>query len=107
MIIFHEILFPSADLLMIFLPDESKRTIVPRQIERIHTENTPNSLSEYCLRGLYGNRAYYDLVCAKLPEDGLPMSIFKCVQYGPMCKCGISDCDKPLFTECHFSLMKK
>lgn len=92
---------------MIFLPDESKRTIVPRQIERIQFNNCPNSLAEYCLRGLYANRAYYEMVCSNLLADELPQRIFQSVQYGPMCRCGNSECDKPLFTECHFSLMKK
>lgn len=92
---------------MIFLPDESKRTILPRQVERIRSENSPNSLSEYCLRGLYANQPYYEMVCANLAESELPRRIFYCVQYGPICRCGNSECDNMLFTECHFSLMKK
>lgn len=97
----------SADLLMIFLPDESKRTIVPRQVEKICSGNSPCSLSEYCLRSLYENRSFYEMICVKLPDDGLPKNIYQNVMYGPICRCGYSECDKPLFTECHFSLMKK
>lgn len=97
----------SADLLMIFLPDESKRTIVPRQIDHIRFMNSPSNLSEYCLRGLYAKRAYYDMICEHLTADELPKKILECVQYGPVCRCGNSECDKPIFTECHFSLMKK
>lgn len=97
----------SADLLMIFLPDESKRTIIPRQIERVRLDNSPSSLTEYCLRGLYANLSYYEMICANLPEDQLPRRIFQSVQYGPICRCGNTECDKPLFTECNFSLMKK
>ncbi|XP_031636758.1 leucine-rich repeat and death domain-containing protein 1 [Contarinia nasturtii] len=97
----------SADLLMIFLPDESKRTIVPRQVEKICSGNNPNSLSEYCLRSLYESRSLYEIVCVKLPSDGLPKNVFQNVMCGPICRCGYSECNKPLFTECHFSLMKK
>lgn len=92
---------------MIFLPDESKRTIIPRQIDQIRLVNSPSSLTEYCLRGLYANRSYYEIICANLPADGLPKKILQSVQYGPVCRCGNSECDKPIFTECHFSLMKK
>lgn len=92
---------------MIFLPDESKRTIIPRQIEQIRTENSPNSLTEYCLRGLYQNQFYYDAICANLSADGLPKKILQYVLDGPVAMCGLGECDKPLFTECHFSLMKK
>lgn len=92
---------------MIFLPDESKRTIIPRQIEQIRFENSPNSLTEYCLRSLYENQFYYSMICANLPADGLPKRTLQFVRDGPVTMCGLSECDKPLFTECHFSLMKK
>lgn len=97
----------SADLLMIFLPDESKRTIIPRQIEQIRLENSPHRLTEYCLRGLYRNQFYYNMICANLPADVLPKRMLQYVLHGPVTLCGLSECDKPLFTECHFSLMKK
>lgn len=92
---------------MIFLPDESKRTIVPRQIEKIRMDNGPSSLAEYCLRSLYGNRKFYEMICNNLQADELPQKIFQSVQYGPICWCGNNDCDKTIFTECHFTLMKK
>lgn len=92
---------------MIFLPDESKKTIIPSQIEKIRSENGPSSLIEYCLRGLYANRPFYDTICANLAEDALPLKIYQTVQHGPICRCGNSECDKFIFTECHFSLMKK
>lgn len=97
----------SADLLMIFLPDDIKRTVIPNQIERIRVVNNPNSLTEYCLRGLYHNQLFYNVICASLPADGLPKKMLKCVLSGPVTMCGNSECAKPLFTECHFSLMKK
>lgn len=92
---------------MIFLPDESKRTIIPRQIEQIRMENSPHRLTEYCLRGLYQNQFYYNMICANLPADVLPQRILRYVLDGPVTTCGLSECDRPLFTECHFSLMKK
>lgn len=97
----------SADLLMIFLPDECKRTILPRGIKTIRFENTPSTLYEYSLRGLYRNRQYYNAICGHLTSDCLPLSIFKSVRNGPICMCGNEACNVPLFTECHFSLMKK
>lgn len=103
---FHLFYF-SADLLMIFLPDESKRTIIPRGIRTIRCDNTPSSLYEYSLRGLYHNRQFYDAICSRMTTDCLPLKIFQSVQHGPICNCGNIDCDVPLFTECHFSLMKK
>lgn len=92
---------------MIFLPDDIKRTVIPNQIERIRMANNPNSLIECCLRGLYHNQLFYNLICANLPADGLPKKILKCVLSGPVTMCGNSECKIPLFTECHFSLMKK
>lgn len=92
---------------MIFLPDESKRTIIPRQINHIRFINSPSNLIEYCLRGLYKNRNYYEMQCANLSANELPMKILEWVKSGPVCHCGNSECDKIIFTECHFSLMKK
>lgn len=100
----------SADLLMIFLPDESKRTIIPRGIKKLSTSfdsRHPASLYEISLRHLYNDRHIYNTVCRNLREDSLPVNIFNHVQQGPVTICGASSCSTPLFTECHFSLLKK
>lgn len=92
---------------MIFLPDESKRTILPRGIEIIRFDNRPSTLYEYSLRGLHQNRQYYDIICANLTIDCLPQRVLRNVQHGPICLCGNDECSIPIFSECHFSLMKK
>lgn len=100
----------SADLLMIFLPDESKRTIIPRGIKKLSTPSdprNPSSLYEYSLRSLYNNRHIYNFICRNLNNDLLPAEIFNHVQQGPVAVCGSDTCTTSLFTECHFTLLKK
>lgn len=92
---------------MIFLPDESKRTILPRGIEIIRLENTPSSLYECSLRGLYQDRKYYEAICMNLSIDSLPQRIYRSIQHGPICNCGNNQCNIPIFSDCHFVLMKK
>lgn len=92
---------------MIFSPDESGRTVVPCQVEKIRLHNSPASLTELSLRSLYENQSYYEMICAKLSVNELPRNIYNNVVYGPICRCGDKKCDKPLFTECHLTLIKK
>lgn len=100
----------SADQLMIFLPDECKRTVLPRGIKIVHLTSkprTPNRLLELGLRRLYDSRSFYDHVCAILPEGILPHEIHQAVINGPPCLCGYSGCETPIFMECNFTLLKK
>lgn len=100
----------SADSLMIFLPDESKRTIIPRGIKKLSTPSdprNPSTLYEFCLRNLYNTRHVYNIICRSLSKDSLPVEILNYVQQGPVTVCGSLTCTTPLFTECHFSLFKK
>lgn len=95
---------------MIFLPDESKKTILPHGISTVHLDaqpREPNRLYEFGLRGLVKNPDYYNLACLVLQEGILPSNIHRLVMNGPVCLCGYTACSKPMFTECHFSLLKK
>lgn len=90
---------------MIFLPDSSRKAIIPRGIELIQTENNPSSLCEFALRTIYQNEYLNDNVCKN--ASNVPHKLLHRINAGPVCKCGNSECNIPLFTECHFSLMKK
>lgn len=101
---------PSADQLMIFLPDESKQTILPRGINTVHLHTQPRSpsrLLELGLRSLYGAQNFYEHICSNLPAGVLPNDIYQSLINGPVCRCGHTPCQTPLFTECHFVLLKK
>lgn len=95
----------SADVLMIFLPDNNRKAAIPREIELIQTENSPSSLCEFALRTIYQNEYLNDNVCKN--ESNVPHNLLHRIKCGPVCRCGNVACDTPLFTECHFSLMKK
>lgn len=101
----------SADLLMIFLPDEHKRTIVPRSVNHITFINEPRrppSLYELGLRALYADQKYYDTICQQMDDNCfVPKVIQENIINGPICLCGIDSCRSTLFTECHFLLLKK
>lgn len=95
---------------MIFLPDESKRTILPRGIQIVHVNTQPrcpSRLIELGLRNLYNAPSFYDRVCINLPNGVLPHDIHEALINGPVCQCGLSSCQTPLFTECFFVLLKK
>lgn len=95
----------SADLLMIFLPTECKRTIIPRGIDIIRIENSPMKLFEYALRELYKSKYHYDKI--SLDAFNIPWNVFEKVSAGPVGKCGNEECNVHIFSECHFALMKK
>lgn len=95
---------------MIFLPDECKRTILPYGIKTVHICTQPRSparLIELGLRSLYKGHDFYEHVCAVLSEGVLPHDIHQAVIRGPPNLCGNEICRMPLFTECHFVLLKK
>lgn len=93
----------SADSMMIFSPDIIKRIILPHDIEIILSDLGPCSLFEYTLRTLYRNRG----LCEDLAIDCLPQKFIKCLQRGPISMCDYDQCGLPIFTECHFSLLRK
>lgn len=102
--------FPhSADQMMVFLPDESKKTILPKGMQLIHIESkrTPMRLLELGLRHLYKHSDYYKIVCDSIKEEMLPRKIYLRIVYGPVTVCGNELCSIPLFTECYFLLLKK
>lgn len=95
---------------MIFLPDESKRTVLPHGIQRVHLNSQPRipcSLIELGLRNLYTAPEYYKQICSILPDGVLPHDIYQSLINGPPSLCGNQMCRAPLFTECHFLLLKK
>lgn len=94
---------------MVFLPDESKHTILPLGMKIIHMQNvrTPMRLLEMGLRNLYQHPAYYKKVCDYLKEDMIPKEIFDRIINGPIAACGNEFCAVPLFTESYFFLLKK
>lgn len=95
--------------MMVFLPDESKHTVLPRGMSLVHMNHNrhPAKLSELILRNLYKHTDYYQLVCDHLSEGILPTDIFNRITEGPATQCGNDCCATPLFTECYFLLLKK
>lgn len=94
---------------MVFLPDESKHTILPKGMQTIHLQNkrTPMRLLELGLRNLYQNPVYYKKVCDYIEPDMLPTEIYDRIVNGPTAGCGNEFCALPLFTESYFFLLKK
>lgn len=99
----------SADQMMVFLPDVSKHTVLPRGMAVVHTNTSrnPARLSELILRNLYKHTEYYQQVCNSLSEGILPNDIFNRIMEGPATQCGNDCCAAPLFTESYFLLLKK
>lgn len=99
----------SADQMMVFLPDESKHTMLPRGMAMVHfdTHRVPPKLSELGLRGLYSSQDYYKMVNEYLEEGIVPQDIHSRIVDGPAAVCGNDYCSAPLFTECYFLLLKK
>lgn len=99
----------SADQMMVFLPDESKHTMLPRGMAMVHfdTHRVPPKLSELGLRGLYSNQDYYKMVSEYLEEGIVPKDIHSRIVDGPAAVCGNDYCAAPMFTECYFLLLKK
>lgn len=95
--------------MMIFLPDESKHTILPRGMARVHfnTNREPLRLGELGLRSIYMNAEYYKMVCDRLMAGIVPEDIYARIMDGPATFCGNGCCAKPIFTECYFLLLKK
>lgn len=90
---------------MIFLPDEHKRTIIPRTIRRISFLTHPRiplSLFELSLRATHGSEPADDAV-----EECFPREVDVYLERGPICLCGYEKCKQIIFTECYFLLLKK
>lgn len=94
---------------MIFLPDESKHTILPNGMRKVHITNVrkPPSLVEFSLKALYGAQLFYKTVCDNLEDGMFPRDIQEHIKDGPTTKCGSDFCYSPLFTESYFILVKK
>lgn len=95
--------------MMIFLPDESKHTILPRGMAIVHfnTHREPLRLGELGLRSMYNNPEYYKMILDNLECGIVPEEIYARIMDGPATFCGNDCCAKPIFTECYFLLLKK
>lgn len=95
--------------MMIFLPDESKHTILPRGLTKVHLHDmrVPATLIELGLRGLYRSTGFYKTCCDWLEEGILPAEIHERIVEGPNTLCGHPECGKPIFTESFFVLLRK
>lgn len=100
----------SADQMMVFLPGESKNTILPHGMANVHVpvDRLPASLVEMGLRALCAaGDEFYKSVCDMLSDGCLPVDIAARIANGPTTVCGCDECTVPLFTECYFLLLKK
>ncbi|KAG4066463.1 hypothetical protein HA402_007099 [Bradysia odoriphaga] len=95
--------------MMIFLPDQSKRTTLPNGMRKIHlpTTRTPHSLVELGLKAIYSSPEFCQTVCDNLNDGMIPHEIQARIMDGPATKCGNDACSSLLFTECYFLLLKK
>lgn len=96
-------------MMMIFLPDESKHTNLPKGMTTIHLQcvRTPPSLVELGLKALYAAPLFYKVVCDNLEDGMFPKDIQDMIIDGPATECGNEFCSTPLFTESYFLLLKK
>lgn len=96
-------------MMMIFLPDESKHTTLPKGMRKVHLTavRKPPSLVELGLRNLYAAPEFYKTVCDKLEDGMFPRDIQERIMDGPATMCGNDLCSSPLFTESYFLLLKK
>lgn len=97
---------------MIFLPDEHKRTIIPRVIRKISFLSDPRmpvTLYELCLRTFYDyqldNNSF--AITNNVMGNHCPREIEQNLENGPISLCGYEKCKKFIFIECYFLLLKK
>lgn len=71
------------------------------------TSRTPLSLVEQTYRVLHNYLLANNDQLFELIEPHIPQTIFERLQHGPTACCGNSNCEKPLFRECCFIVVRR